>query len=153
MTFLELRVPPVLQVLIIGIAMYGLSSIFPAFQFLIAGSAWLGSGLIIISLCIILMGIVEFKKAQTTVNPHTPEKSATLVTRGIYQYSRNPMYFGVFLALLDWALYLSNILAFVLLPVFVIYVSRFQIQPEEKVMTQKFGNDYRAYLARVRRWV
>jgi protein-S-isoprenylcysteine O-methyltransferase Ste14 len=153
MTFLELRIPPVLQVIIIAIAMYGISKVFPLLPFFITGSAWMAAGLAIIGLCLGLMGVAEFKKAQTTVNPHTPENAVSLVTSGIYQYSRNPMYLGLVFILLGLALYLSHILAFALLPVFIIYMSRFQIQPEEKIMTYKFGNDYRAYLTQVRRWV
>jgi protein-S-isoprenylcysteine O-methyltransferase Ste14 len=153
MNALELKVPPVLQVLIIALAMYGLSKLFPVLQFTLTGSKWLAIGLVLIGLGISIMGVLEFKKAQTTVNPHTPEKSVSLVTSGIYQYTRNPMYLGLSLSLLGWALYLSNGLAFIPLPVFMIYMSRFQIQPEERFMMQKFEDEYRVYLAQVRRWL
>ncbi len=153
MNFLELKVPPVLQVLIIALAMYGISKLFPAFQYTFIGSNWLASGSVIVGLGIGIMGVLEFKKAQTTVNPHTPEKSVSLVISGIYKYTRNPMYLGLLLSLLGWALYLSNGLAFILLPVFMIYMSRFQIQPEERVMMQKFEDEYRVYLTQVRRWL
>ncbi|MGO2387344.1 MAG: methyltransferase family protein, partial [Psychrobacter sp.] len=98
-------------------------------------------------------GVAQFKKAQTTVNPHTPEKSTNLVTSGIYRYTRNPMYLGLVLVLLGWAFYLSHLLPFMLVPVFMIYMTRFQIQPEEKMMAQKFGREYQVYLSRVRRWI
>ncbi|WP_201617216.1 methyltransferase family protein [Psychrobacter urativorans] len=153
MSSLELKVPPVLQVLVIGAAMYGVSKTSPALKFALPGSGWLGGGLAIIGLGIGVMGVTEFKKAQTTVNPHTPEKSEHLVTSGIYQYSRNPMYVGLVFILFGWALYLSHLLAFALILIFIKYMSRFQIQAEEKVITKKFGDAYRAYLARVRRWL
>lgn len=153
MTFLELKVPPVLQVAIIGIAMYGVSKIMPSLQFSFSGSTALAVGLGAIGLSSGIMGVAQFKKAQTTPNPQALEKVSSLVTSGIYRYSRNPMYLGLVLILLGWALYLSHLLAFMLLPVFVLYITRFQIQPEEKVMMQKFGNDYQAYLTRVRRWL
>lgn len=153
MSFLELKVPPPLQVLVVGAAMYSASKMLPAWQFRFTGSSVLAGGLAIVGLGIAVMGVNEFKKAQTTVNPHIPNNATSLVTRGIYQYTRNPMYLGLSLALLGWAVYLSNGSAFILLPVFVIYISRFQIQPEEKVMMQKFGNNYRDYKARVRRWL
>lgn len=153
MHFLELRVPPLLQVLIVGLTMYGLTIAFPAFRFLIPGSHWIAVGLVAVGLSVTLMGVGEFRKAQTTVDPRCPEASASLVVCGIYQYSRNPMYLGFFLLLLGWALYLSNGLTFVLLPLFIVYMNRFQIRPEERFMLQKFGDDYRLYVRQVRRWV
>jgi len=62
------------------------------------------------------------------------------------------MYVGFFLLLSGWALYLSHVFAFALLPLFIGYMNRFQIQPEERFMLQKFGNDYRSYVTQVRRW-
>jgi protein-S-isoprenylcysteine O-methyltransferase Ste14 len=153
MKSLELKVPPAVQVLVIGAAMYGVSKTLPALQFSVAGSKWLGGGLAVLGLAIGVMGVTEFKKVQTTVNPHAPQNATSLVTSGIYQYSRNPMYLGLSLFLLGWALYLSHFLALLLLPVFILYMSRFQIQAEEKVMLQKFADQYRAYLMKVRRWL
>ena len=153
MSSLELKVPPVVQVLVVGAAMYGVSKALPALDFSLTGSSLLASGLVIIGLGTGVMGVLEFKKAQTTVNPHTPEKSASLVTTGIYHYTRNPMYLGMLLVLLGWAFYLSNFAAFLFLPIFIMYMSRFQIQPEERVMMQKFGNEYQAYMIKVRRWL
>lgn len=150
---LELKIPPPLQVLIIGAAMYGVSTILPALQFSLIGSGWLGGGLAAIGLGIGIMGVAEFKKAQTTVNPHAPHNATRLVINGIYQYTRNPMYLGLVLVLIGWSLYLSNLLAFALIPIFITYISHFQIQPEERVMANKFGDKYQAYLARVRRWI
>lgn len=153
MNSLELKVPPVAQVVITAAAMYGLTKIMPSLQFSFNGSTVLAIGLGVIGLGGGIMGVAQFKKAQTTVNPHTPEKSANLVTRGIYQYTRNPMYVGLVLILLGWAFYLSHFLPFVLVPAFIVYMTRFQIQPEERVMMQKFGKDYQAYLVHVRRWI
>lgn len=153
MSSLELKVPPVLQVLIIAFAMYGLSGLFPNLQVTVFGTNWLASSLAIVGIALAIMGVLAFKKAQTTVNPHTPEKSANLVTTGIYHYTRNPMYLGMLLVLLGWAFYLSNVAALLVLPIFIIYMSRFQIQPEERVMMQNFGDEYQAYMIKVRRWL
>lgn len=97
--------------------------------------------------------IDQFKKAQTTANPQALEQVSSLVTDGVYRYSRNPMYVGLVFVLLGWALYLSHYLAFVLLPIFILYMTRFQIQPEEQMMKQKFGKKYQVYISRVRRWI
>jgi len=63
------------------------------------------------------------------------------------------MYLGFLLVLLGWALYLSHPLAFAFLPAFVVYMNRFQIGPEEKVMRAKFGAEYCSYVSSVRRWL
>ena len=150
---LELKIPPVAQVVITAAAMVGVSKIFPALKFSLSGSTALGIGLGIIGLSSGIMGVMQFKKAQTTPNPKEIDKATSLVTSGIYQYTRNPMYLGLVLMLLGWALYLSHFLAFILIPLFMMYITRFQIQPEERMMTQKFGQHYQAYLEKVRRWI
>lgn len=153
MNSLELKVPPVAQVIIIAIVMYGVSKTMPSLQFSFNGSTLIAVGLIVLGLCIGMMGIAQFRKAQTTPNPQALDRVSSLVTSGIYQYSRNPMYLGLVLALFGWGFYLSHVLPFVLVPVFMLYMTRFQIQPEERIMARKFGNDYQAYLMRVRRWI
>lgn len=153
MNSLELKVPPVAQVIIIAIVMYGISKTMPSLQFSFNGSTLIAVGLIVLGLCIGMMGIAQFRKAQTTPNPQALDRVSSLVTSGIYQYSRNPMYLGLVLALFGWGFYLSHVLPFVLVPVFMLYMTRFQIQPEERMMARKFGNDYQAYLMRVRRWI
>ena len=153
MNALELKVPPVAQVIITAAVMYGVSRVIPSLQFYFEGTNTLAIGLSVIGLGSGIMGVAQFKKAQTTVNPHTPEKSTNLVTSGIYQYTRNPMYLGLVLILLGWAFYLSHFLPFMLVPVFMVYMKRFQIQPEERMMTQKFGKAYQDYLIKARRWI
>ena len=153
MNSLELKVPPVAQVIVTAAAMAGVSKVVPALKFSLKGSAALAVGLGAIGLGSAILGVTQFKKAQTTPNPQALEKVSSLVTSGIYQYSRNPMYVGLVLILFSWALYLSHFLAFVLLPIFILYMTRFQIQPEERMLAQKFGKAYQTYKAKVRRWV
>ena len=76
-----------------------------------------------------------------------------LVTAGIFRYTRNPMYLGLLVVLTGWAVHVSNAAAFALLPLFVAYMWRFQIVPEERAMGASFGADYAAYTRRVRRWL
>jgi protein-S-isoprenylcysteine O-methyltransferase Ste14 len=75
------------------------------------------------------------------------------VTHGLYRISRNPMYVGSVLLLLGWAVYLSALLPFAGIAVFVAYITRFQIRPEERVLAALFGEAYANYAARVRRWL
>ena len=78
------------------------------------------------------LGIVEFKRAKTTVNPVKPQSASSLVRTGIYRRTRNPMYLGFLLILVGWAIAMANLVALVVLPGFVIYMNRFQIKPEER---------------------
>ena len=153
MNALALKVPPVAQVIITAAAMYGVSKMVPALTFSLNGSTALAVGLGVMGLSLGIMGVTQFRIAQTTPNPQALEQVSSLVTSGIYQYSRNPMYVGLVLILLGWAFYLSHLLAFVLLPIFILYMTRFQIQPEERMMARKFGKTYQDYLNKVRRWI
>src|SRR5262249_20133666 len=114
---------------------------------------WLGVVLVVVAFLSGSSGIVSFRRAKTTANPMKPHTSSSLVTSGVYSISRNPMYLGGLIMLLGWAVYLLNVLAFVLLPVYGLYINRFQIAPEERVLTSLFGDKYVAYQARVRRWL
>src|SRR5690606_30002512 len=139
MNALALKVPPVAQVIITAAAMYGVSKMVPALTFSLNGSTALAMGLGMLVMSLGVMGVTQFRIGQTTPNPQSLEKVSSLVTSGIYRYSRNPMYLGLVLILLGWAFYLSHFLAFVLLPVFILYMTRFQIQPEEQMMARKFA--------------
>jgi protein-S-isoprenylcysteine O-methyltransferase Ste14 len=100
-----------------------------------------------------LAGVLAFRRADTTVDPRAPQQTSSLVIKGIYHYSRNPMYLGFLLLLTALACYVMNGAAFALLPLFVWYMNRFQIAPEERHLLHKFGADYQAYLLQVRRWL
>ena len=106
-----------------------------------------------VGLGIVSAGLLSFRRAKTTVNPLIPEATTTMVTSGIYRFSRNPMYLGFLFVLAGWAIYLSNLLAFTLLPLFVWYLNRFQILPEERVLSAKFPPTFTAYKGSVRRWL
>lgn len=101
---------------------------------------------------LILAGAIAFRIAKTTVNPMQPSNASTIVSKGVYAISRNPMYVGFLLILLCWAIFLSNILSFAGLPAFVWYMNRYQIIPEERALRAKFGDEYLAYTKKVRRW-
>ncbi len=99
------------------------------------------------------LGVLEFRRAKTTVNPTTPGSSSSLVTRGVYRHTRNPMYLGFLLILLGWATATANLLAFLFLPVFVLYMNKFQIAPEERALAGIFGDEFTRYCSQVRRWI
>lgn len=97
--------------------------------------------------------VFSFRRAQTTMNPLTPGSATRLVVTGIYRWTRNPMYVGLLLWLVAWALLLHHALAWGVPLLFVATMNRLQIAPEERAMTALFGAEYAAYCARVRRWV
>jgi protein-S-isoprenylcysteine O-methyltransferase Ste14 len=124
----------------------------PSLHFEIPAHNWLALLLVSVGFVTGVLGVVTFRKAKTTVNPLKPHASS-LVTWGVYAISRNPMYLGGLIMLLGWAVFLSNPLAFLFPPVYVLYLNRFQITPEERVLTSLFGATYVAYQARARRWL
>lgn len=104
-----------------------------------------------LGVCLLAAG--QFRGARTTVDPRVPQTSSTLVTSGLYRYSRNPMYLGFALCLLALGLWLSHALALALVPAFVAYLGRFQVTPEERLLSARFGTAFDEYCRRVRRWI
>lgn len=153
MSRLELKVPPVAVFLVCGAGMWFVVALSPALSIDIPVRTVFAVVTAIVGAAFGVVGVWAFRAASTTVDPRYPEKSSTVVRTGIYQWSRNPMYFGLLLILAGWALFLAHALALAGLPVFVLYMNRFQIQPEERAMLAGFGDDYRDYLHSVRRWI
>lgn len=153
MKVLELKIPPIIIMALIGGIMWFVATLVPQLVLVIPGQVILAAIAGFTSIALILAGAIAFRVAGTTVNPMQPSNTSSLVTRGLYQLSRNPMYAGFLLLLLSWALLLSNIVSFAGLPVFVWYMNRFQIIPEEQALIAKFGAEYIAYAKNVRRWL
>lgn len=150
---LELRVPPVLVSAAFGLSMWLVAKALPALTVAVPWANPAAVGLGALGLGAALAGVLSFRKAKTTANPMDPSASSTIVTSGIYQWSRNPMYLGFLLVIAGWGVHLANVGALLGVPAFVVYMNRFQIMPEERALTAKFGAAYEAYLRRVRRWL
>lgn len=148
---LELKVPPALVGAVVAAGMWCVSYVLPAFTYAPMLVATVGLGLI--GFAIIGWAMLSFLEAQTTVNPMKPSSASVLVTSGAYGHSRNPMYLGMFLILVGWALFLANVLAFLVLPAFILYMNQFQIKPEERALTALFGQEFLEYESRVHRWI
>ena len=95
----------------------------------------------------------KFKKIKTTISPLRPNKTSSLVKSGIYEYTRNPMYLGLLLMLFSIALFLKNFISFLIIPLFVIFINKNQILPEEQILENIFGEEYRNYIKKVKRWI
>lgn len=150
---LELRIPPpVLAVLGFGL-IWLLSWLLPFFSFSLKYGEVIAFGLIGLGILSAFTGIFTFSNVATTTSPLKLELVSQLVTNGIYKYSRNPMYLGIFLGLLGSSFYFANFLSFVVPILFVIYITQFQIKPEERILKRKFGEKYDNYLSSTRRWL
>ncbi|MEZ5421527.1 MAG: isoprenylcysteine carboxylmethyltransferase family protein [Pyrinomonadaceae bacterium] len=153
MRWLELKVPPLLVVIGFGLAMYGVSWLFPQASFAMPGQPFVSWIFEVLGGVTIVSGILAFRSMKTTVDPRSPEKASSVVKIGIYRLTRNPMYMGMLLLLTAWALYLANFMAILLLAGFVLYMTQFQIKPEERILREKFGAEYEEFLSEVRRWI
>ena len=153
MQWLELRIPPLLVWLVIAGAMFGVAYFAPRLSFTLAGSSAIALVLVVLGGALALAGVIAFRGQRTTVNPLTPGASSSVVSSGVYRFSRNPMYLGFLLALAGWAVYLSNAGAALLLPAFVAYMTQYQIKPEERALLAKFGSEFPQYMSQVRRWL
>ena len=151
---LELRIPPPIVTVIVAAAMGTIT--------LAAPTADKPALLVRLALTIVIAlagvatgvsGVVAFRRARTTPNPLKPETASTLVSTGVYRLTRNPMYVGLALVLVAWGVFLYSAWASLGPVAFVLYITRFQIIPEERVLAGLFGADYAAYRAKVRRWL
>lgn len=151
--FLELRIPPPVVGLVLAAGMWAIahvSLILPWSPILRLSAA---ATVAVVGVAVVLGGVWSFRRARTTVNPLRPEKTAALVSTGVYSFTRNPMYVGMALVLLAWAIYLSALASLVGPVLFVAYITRFQIVPEERVLDDLFGAAFAEYKRRVRRWL
>lgn len=114
---------------------------------------WLGLPLVALGLALDIHSLLAFKRRQTTPNPFRPEKATQLVSEGAYRFTRNPMYLGMALILSGWSLLRASLSGLAVVPAFIWTLTQVQIMPEEKRLAQNFGEPYRAYLKRVRRWL
>lgn len=151
---LELKIPPLLLVLLFGAAMWFTRKFMPL-SFDLSWDIRVAVFLLFAALAFVvaLAGVISFRRQKTTVNPINPETASSLVTGGIYQYTRNPMYLGFAIFLIGWGLWLTNIVALLLVPCFALYMTRFQIAPEEKALEALFGGSFINYKKSVRRWI
>ena len=150
---LETKIPPPAVMLLLGCFAWLGARLFPSLSFAFIGQPVAALALVLGGVALNLGPKLAFARAGTTVNPLKPASSSQLVTSGIYRYTRNPMYLGHAVMLLGWASYLGNAAALVAVPAYVLYVSRFQIQPEERHLSTRFPERYAAFSRQTRRWL
>ena len=150
---LELKIPPPAIAVLMAGAMWGISLVAPSLEVPAFTRIAAALAIALAGAGFTLAGVISFRRARTTVNPMKPERTSSLVCSGIFRVTRNPMYVGLLFALVAVAVFLSSAWALLGPLAFVIYMNRFQIAPEERVLLDMFGTDYAAYKSKVRRWL
>lgn len=150
---LELKIPPPIVAAISAFLMWKMSHLSSMFSYDIGYKLEVCILIAMLGLLVDILAISRFMKAKTTVNPLKPGSASRLVKTGIYKYSRNPMYVGNFIILIAWGIWLGVPANISLLFVYVIYLTRFQIKPEEQALEATFKDEYRCYKEQVRRWI
>ena len=145
------KIPPPVITLIGALLIYYSSPFFP-YLILPAFNA-LPILSLVSGIAVIVLAIKSFKDYKTTINPLKPETASSLVTNGVFKYTRNPMYLGLLLILIYLSL-IFNVVGGCLVSLgFIIYITKFQIIPEEVAMEKLFGNQFLEYKQQVRRWI
>jgi protein-S-isoprenylcysteine O-methyltransferase Ste14 len=150
---LELKIPPPIFCAVVADLMWLTALVSIPFNFNSAARLPTAAILSLLGLAVAIAGVISFRRAKTTVNPTRPGSASALAVSGIYGLTRNPMYLGLLLVLLAWGVFLSNALALIWIPAFVVYMNRFQIFPEERALSRLFSHHFLAYKTKVRRWI
>lgn len=114
-------------------------------------SRTLAAVLLVPGLGMVLSSLWLFLRAKTSPLPMRP--ATALVRTGFYRWTRNPMYLGMLLVYAGAALLFDVFWAMLLAPALPWLVTRLVIRREERYLEARFGNDYRAYMAEVGRWI
>jgi len=145
------KIPPPIVTLTFGLFIYFSRYFFPEFNNEILSIASVLS--LLIGIGVLVSAVASFRKQKTTVNPLDIEKASSLVISGVFKYSRNPMYLGMVFILLSIALKFNLIGGIILTLLFAIFITRFQIIPEEVVMEKLFKEEFDSYKKKTRRWL
>ena len=149
---MKLKLPPPVVAIFAVLAMQALLRLFPG-NWQWSGRLYVVVALMLVATIVGAPAVLQFLRAKTTVHPRYPERATTLVTGGIFRVSRNPMYLGLVCVLIAVALLTRQPLNLIIVAIFVVYMTLFQIKPEEQALEAKFGDSYRDYCSRVRRWI
>lgn len=153
MNRLERRIPPLALALVFAALIVAAGQSLPSTHAPLPANRALAAVCVVAGIAVALLGVLEFRRAGTTVNPLDEGRASTVVSSGIYAWTRNPMYVGMALGLGGVAAWCASVVGYALLPVFVAFLTRFQIVPEERALRATFGRAFDDYAARVRRWI
>ncbi|HQW81839.1 MAG TPA: isoprenylcysteine carboxylmethyltransferase family protein [Pseudomonadota bacterium] len=152
-TSLEHAIPPPVIAILCAAFAWAIARWTPEFAYLLPARLPIAGFFVVAGVALDLSGLIAFRQARTTINPLAPDKSTAIVRSGPYRFTRNPMYLGMVMILLGICAYLANALSAFAVVVFVAYITRFQIMPEERLLSEKFGEPFMHYKQSVRRWL
>ena len=147
---LALLFPPV-WLLLSTISMIGLHLFLPIEQLFSPPVTYIGIGMIAIGIITIVFCAYSFRQNKTAILPF--KESSHLIKKGIFKYSRNPIYLGMIAILTGVWIYLGSLTPLLIIPLFSLLIQEVFIKEEERMLEDKFGEDYRQYKATVRRWI
>jgi protein-S-isoprenylcysteine O-methyltransferase Ste14 len=153
MSVIDLKIPPPIIGLSCAALAWSASWLVPSVNATWPFQGSIAALIALPGLALDIWALTAFRSARTTVNPFAPDRSSTIVRSGPYRFSRNPMYLGMAILLSAWATFLGNPIAGLSVLLFIGYITRFQIIPEERILLARFGAPYAAYLSEVRRWL
>ena len=145
------KIPPPIVTLICGLAIYFSKTFFN--KFFSYNNNTISLFLLILGLSVFILAVKAFNRHKTTVNPLEPRKASSLVSSGIFKYSRNPMYLGMLIILLALSFKFNLVGGIVISLFFYLFITKFQILPEEEAMNELFGDEFIEYSSRTRRWI
>jgi protein-S-isoprenylcysteine O-methyltransferase Ste14 len=145
------KIPPPIVTFICGLAIYFSKTFF--IQFFSYNNNTISLFLLILGLTVFILAIKAFNRQKTTVNPLEPRQASSLVSSGIFKYSRNPMYLGMLIILLAISFKFNLVGGIVISLFFYLFITKFQILPEEEAMNELFGDEFIEYSTRTRRWI
>ena len=148
-----MKIPPIVQIILAAALAWALSHYMPVFQFDGIVAMAVSFVFLLVGVYLLAQALISFRRNKTTFNPVDLSKSQKLVVAGLYRVTRNPMYLGLASILISICLYLEELSAFLALPLFLLSMTEWQIKAEEKALMELFGDDYRAYMKKVRRWL
>ena len=145
------KIPPPIVTLICGLAIYFSKTFFN--KFFSYNNNTISLFLLILGFTVFTLAVKAFNRQKTTVNPLEPRQASSLVSSGIFKYSRNPMYLGMLIILLALSFKFNLVGGIVISLFFYLFITKFQILPEEEAMNELFGDEFTEYSSRTRRWI
>jgi len=143
-------VPPV-YLLITLVLMWFIHYFFPGHQYIHEPVAYAGIAVVVLGITMAAVAAELFKRAGTSIVPF--DDATTLVKIGIYRYSRNPMYLGMFLMLTGVAFLMGSVGSVLPIVVFILVIRNNFVLGEERFLEARFGQQYLDYKSKVRRWL
>lgn len=142
--------PPTMLLLSLGL-MFLLHFTYPILSIIHFPLSLLGIPLALVGALLSIRGSTQFGQKKTTVM--TFDIPEVLVTEGLYQYSRNPMYLGFGVLIIGIWMLLGNLSSAFITLVYITLLDRYYIRFEEEVLYKKFGKAYQEYKTNVRKWI